>query len=102
MKKAFENLVGVIEYLRQEHPDLPKHVFVTLNDAKDEMLKCCRKKRCKKCDRVGHYDEVMGIWICEQCDKKPKYCPKCESLTCFEKDLGIWKCSECDWKGYQV
>lgn len=72
MKKSYYNLVSTIEYLKENHAELPVHVFDSLNEAKDKMYDEIKKKRCDQCDRYEHYNEVMGIWNCDQCDKYPK------------------------------
>jgi hypothetical protein len=70
MKNELKHLVETIGYLESEHPNLPENVFKSLGDAREAMLKHCRKKRCKHCDRKEHYDETLGVWNCDQCDKK--------------------------------
>lgn len=70
MKKELEKLESTIEYLKNEYPLLPDDVFKSLDNASKAMLKCCHKKRCKHCDRKEHYDETLGVWKCEQCDKE--------------------------------
>lgn len=72
MKKIHEKLEKTIELLRTSFPELPKKEFQVLEEAKTELEKMAKKKRCKHCDRYEHYDETTGIWKCEQCDKKPK------------------------------
>jgi hypothetical protein len=71
MKKQLEKLNSTIDYLKNWHPDIPKEVFESLENASKSMLKCCHKKRCKHCDRHEHYDETLGVWKCHQCDKNP-------------------------------
>lgn len=72
MKKQLEGLLSTIEYLKENHLEVPSYVYDNLDDVKKVMVKCCRKKRCKNCDRFDHYDETLGIWKCEECDKKPQ------------------------------
>lgn len=68
MKNSLKNLVSTIDYLKKEHPFLPEHVFKSLDEAKEDMVKYCNKKRCKHCDRYKHYDDTLGIWNCNECD----------------------------------
>lgn len=71
MKKALEELEEVIGWLRLFPDNIPTEVYDKLDYVKGEMVRCCRKRRCEDCNRYEHYDEVMGIWLCERCDDKP-------------------------------
>lgn len=72
MEKLLTELTEVIEYLKNEHSTLPDKVFKSLDEAKKTIVKYGRKKRCKHCDRYVHYNETLGVWNCDQCDKNPE------------------------------
>ena len=72
MKKQLEQLESAIVHLKEKYPELSKDVLKKLENAYESMLKYSRKRRCKHCDRKEHYDETLGIYKCEQCDKKDK------------------------------
>lgn len=72
MEVLLTNLTETIEFLKKEHPGLPKKVFKSLDETKDYIVKCGKKKRCKHCDRFVHYNETLGVWNCDQCDKNPE------------------------------
>jgi len=99
MKNIHEKLEKTIKLLRSSFPELPKKDFEVLEEAKAELEKFAKKKRCKHCDRHEHYDETLGIWKCNECDKH-KPCPVCTAETTYDEDLGVWKCNECEWNGH--
>ena len=72
MDDLLKKLTEVIEYLKKEHSTIPDNVFKSLDETKEAITKYGKKKRCKHCDRFVHYNETLGVWNCEQCDKKPE------------------------------
>jgi len=72
MKKSHEKLEKTIKLLKRSFPEIPAEHMKVLEDSKLELEKHNKKRRCNHCDRHEHYDETLGIWKCEECDKKLK------------------------------